>query len=67
LGLRVRVAHSIYLVGEKNEKSKILISMKMNDYLSRAETLKQHIAQAENSKKSIVGANGVVNGGAGKK
>jgi len=50
---------------EKNEKSKQLIRSKINEYLTRAETLKQHLAAGEKSKKSAVGANGVVNGGSG--
>ncbi|KAJ3864674.1 P-loop containing nucleoside triphosphate hydrolase protein [Lentinula novae-zelandiae] len=44
---------------EKNEKSKLLIRTKINEYLSRAETLKEHMnAQAEKRGKSAVGANG---------
>jgi len=50
---------------EKNEKSKQLIRSKINEYLTRAETLKQHLAAGEKSKKNAVGANGVVNGGSG--
>lgn len=50
---------------EKNDKSKQLIRSKINEYLSRAETLKQHLAAGEKSKKNAVGANGVVNGGSG--
>ncbi|KAJ4477802.1 katanin p60 ATPase domain-containing protein [Lentinula edodes] len=44
---------------EKNEKSKLLIRTKINEYLSRAETLKEHMnAQSEKRGKSAVGANG---------
>ena len=50
---------------EKNDKSKQLIRSKINEYLLRAETLKQHLAAGEKSKKNAVGANGVVNGGSG--
>jgi vacuolar protein-sorting-associated protein 4 len=50
---------------EKNDKSKQLIRSKINEYLTRAETLKQHLAAGEKSKKNVVGANGVVNGGSG--
>jgi len=50
---------------EKNDKSKQLIRQKINEYLTRAETLKQHLTTGEKSKKSAVGANGVVNGGSG--
>lgn len=58
------MAHGIG-ADEKNDKSKQLIRTKINEYLSRAETLKQHITAGEKSKKSVVGANGVVNGGSG--
>jgi len=50
---------------EKNDKSKQLIRAKINEYLTRAETLKQHLVSGENPKKNAVGANGVVNGGSG--
>ena len=50
---------------EKNDKSKQLIRSKINEYLTRAETLKQHLVAGEKSKKSAVGANGMVNGGSG--
>jgi hypothetical protein len=50
---------------EKNDKSKHLIRSKINEYLTRAETLKQHLVSGEKSKKNVVGANGVVNGGSG--
>jgi vacuolar protein-sorting-associated protein 4 len=54
---------------EKNEKSKILIRNKVTEYLNRAETLKEHIAQqGEKRAKSKVGADGSVGGaGNGKK
>ena len=50
---------------EKNDKSKQLIRSKINEYLTRAETLKQHLTTGEKSKKNAVGANGMVNGGSG--
>jgi len=50
---------------EKNAKSKQLIRSKINEYLTRAETLKQHLVEGEKPKKNAVGANGVVNGGSG--
>lgn len=50
---------------EKNDKSKQLIRSKINEYLTRAETLKQHLTSGEKSKKNAVGANGMVNGGSG--
>ncbi|KAJ3751258.1 P-loop containing nucleoside triphosphate hydrolase protein [Lentinula detonsa] len=44
---------------EKNEKSKLLIRTKINEYLSRTETLKEHItAQNEKRAKSAMGVNG---------
>ncbi|KAF8839932.1 AAA-domain-containing protein [Paxillus ammoniavirescens] len=44
---------------EKNEKSKILIRGKIEEYLSRAETLKKHIqAQDEQRSRKVVSANG---------
>ena len=55
---------------EKNDKSKLLIRTKINEYLARAETLKEHIQQAgEKRARKVVGADGSVNGtgGGGKK
>ncbi|KAJ3828937.1 P-loop containing nucleoside triphosphate hydrolase protein [Lentinula raphanica] len=44
---------------EKNEKSKVLIRTKINEYLSRAETLKTHInQQSEKRGKSAMGVSG---------
>ncbi|KDQ52995.1 hypothetical protein JAAARDRAFT_39707 [Jaapia argillacea MUCL 33604] len=46
---------------EKNEKSKQLIKAKIDEYLTRAETLKQFIMKKTETKaKRAVGANGVV-------
>ncbi|KAF9074043.1 AAA-domain-containing protein [Rhodocollybia butyracea] len=48
---------------EKNEKSKLLIRTKIQEYLSRAETLKEHISsQSEKRGKSAVGVNGTSTG-----
>ena len=44
--------------GEKNEKSKELIKTKFNEYLSRAETLKEHLAEKETRGRSAIGVNG---------
>ncbi|KAJ8088827.1 Vacuolar protein sorting-associated protein 4 [Marasmius tenuissimus] len=55
---------------EKNDKSKLLIRTKINEYLARAEMLKEHLAaQAEKRGKQAVGANGSSSGvgGGGKK
>ncbi|KAF7293750.1 AAA-domain-containing protein [Mycena chlorophos] len=49
---------------EKNEKSRTLIRAKINEYLARAETLKEHLVNGEKNKKAAV-ANGA--GGAGGK
>ncbi|KAH7910009.1 AAA-domain-containing protein [Hygrophoropsis aurantiaca] len=52
---------------ERNEKSKLLIRTKIEEYLGRAETLKKHIQNTDekNSRKAI-GADGSVNGVGGK-
>ena len=62
---RFRPRWNVDYPDEKNDKSKQLIRSKINEYLTRAETLKQHLTTGEKSKKSAVGANGVVNGGSG--
>lgn len=54
---------------EKNEKSKVLIRGKIEEYLTRAETLKKHIqAQEEKGSRKAVSANGSAStvGGKGK-
>lgn len=59
----------ILLTDEKNEKSKLLIRAKIEEYLSRAETLKKHIqAQEERGSRKAVSANGSAStvGGKGK-
>ena len=43
---------------EKNERSKALIRTKIEEYLARAEMLKQHIQAADSKTKRAVGANG---------
>ncbi|CAK5279769.1 unnamed protein product [Mycena citricolor] len=51
---------------EKNEKSRALIREKINEYLKRAETLKEHIVNGEKNKKSAL-TNGGGSGNGGKK
>ncbi|KAI9462736.1 P-loop containing nucleoside triphosphate hydrolase protein [Boletus coccyginus] len=54
---------------EKNEKSKVLIRAKIDEYLTRAETLKKHIqSQDEKRSRKAVSANGSASavGGKGK-
>ncbi|KAL4068967.1 AAA-domain-containing protein [Scleroderma citrinum] len=51
---------------EKNEKSKVLIRGKIEEYLSRAETLKKHIQAQEEQKSRSISANGTVAGVRGK-
>jgi vacuolar protein-sorting-associated protein 4 len=52
---------------EKNENSKATIRVKINEYMERAEKLKQHLNDENGKKKpSKVGANGGGTGGAGK-
>ncbi|TFK44629.1 AAA-domain-containing protein [Crucibulum laeve] len=44
---------------EKNDKSKLLIRTKINEYLSRAETLKEHLMSAgEKRGRNAIGVNG---------
>ncbi|KAI0791702.1 AAA-domain-containing protein [Abortiporus biennis] len=51
---------------EKNEKSKILIRNKIDEYLKRAEVLKDHIQQDEEKRsRKAVSANGSSTGGPG--
>ncbi|KAF8236954.1 AAA-domain-containing protein [Tricholoma matsutake] len=49
---------------EKNDKSKLLIRTKINEYLGRAEMLKEHLAGGGSIKKNAIGVTG---GGAAKK
>lgn len=53
---------------EKNVKSKEMIKAKANEYMDRAEKLKQHLADNDGKKKKpgMVGANGSTTGGGGK-
>jgi hypothetical protein len=46
---------------EKNEKAKQLIRTKIEEYLARAEMLKEHIQTKEKRPKKVVGADGSVN------
>jgi vacuolar protein-sorting-associated protein 4 len=49
------------MLDEKNDRSKALIRTKIEEYLNRAEMLKQHIqAQETKSQKKAIGANGSV-------
>ncbi|GLB36734.1 putative AAA ATPase family protein [Lyophyllum shimeji] len=43
---------------EKNEKSKLLIRTKINEYLARAETLKEHLQGQKNAKSPIMAGGG---------
>ncbi|RKP09692.1 P-loop containing nucleoside triphosphate hydrolase protein [Thamnocephalis sphaerospora] len=43
---------------EKNDRSKMSIRKKFTEYLDRAESLKEYLAQSERSQKKAVGANG---------
>ncbi|EKM60596.1 uncharacterized protein PHACADRAFT_246626 [Phanerochaete carnosa HHB-10118-sp] len=53
---------------EKNDKLKQLIRGKIEEYISRAESLKEHMQQAEDKRaKKAVGADGMANGGSGGK
>ncbi|THH17137.1 hypothetical protein EW146_g3608 [Bondarzewia mesenterica] len=63
-----RIAHgcACVRVDERNERSKQLIRTKVQEYLARAETLKQHLQNAEEKRaKRAVGADGVTSGGTG--
>lgn len=54
---------------EKNAKSKEMIRGKAAEYMERAEKLKNHLAENDDSnrkKPSAIGANGKVAGGSGK-
>ncbi|KAF8878426.1 P-loop containing nucleoside triphosphate hydrolase protein [Infundibulicybe gibba] len=48
---------------EKNDKSKLLIRSKINEYLARAETLKEHLTSAGSKRKNAVAANGEAGSG----
>jgi vacuolar protein-sorting-associated protein 4 len=43
---------------EKNDKIKVMIRGKIEEYLGRAETLKNHLTAADSKTKKAVGANG---------
>jgi hypothetical protein len=56
-------------LGEKNQKSKEMIRAKVAEYMERAEKLKQHLAQIDETtrkKPSAMGANGKSSGDSGK-
>ena len=51
---------------EKNDKLKLLIRGKVDEYLDRAEKLKEHLSKAEEKRsRRAVGANGTTTGGPG--
>ena len=53
---------------EKNDRSKVLIRTKINEYLTRAEELKNHIQDTEEKRsRKAVSANGTANGSTGGK
>lgn len=43
---------------EKNDKSKLLIKSKINEYLSRAETLKGHLEKESKGGRNAIGVSG---------
>lgn len=62
-----RLTDAFVSTDEKNERSKKLIKSKFNEYLARAETLKEHLQSKEEKRaKKLVGvsgANGSTGGG----
>ena len=55
-----------YLSDEKNAKLKVLIRGKIDEYLERAEKLKEHLSKSEEKRaRRAVGANGMSTGGSG--
>jgi hypothetical protein len=54
-------------VDEKNDKLRVLIRKKVDEYLDRAEKLKAHIAKAESKQPGAIGSNGKVSAGGGGK
>lgn len=58
------------LVDEKNDKSKTLIRTKIDEYITRAETLKSHLSNSSEKRgRNAIGVNGSggAAGGDGKK
>ncbi|KAG1775036.1 P-loop containing nucleoside triphosphate hydrolase protein [Suillus placidus] len=51
---------------EKNEKAKLLVRAKIEEYLARAETLKKHLQRDEKKSRKAVSVDGSVNGTGGK-
>jgi vacuolar protein-sorting-associated protein 4 len=49
-------------VDEKNEKAKVLVRTKIEEYLARAETLKKHLQRDEKKSRKAISADGSVNG-----
>jgi vacuolar protein-sorting-associated protein 4 len=60
-------AHLDIDVDEKNEKAKLLVRTKIEEYLARAETLKKHLQRDEKNSRKAVSADGFVNGTGGKR
>lgn len=57
-----------YITDEKNEKMKALVRSKIDEYLARAENLKEHVKKVDDKKvKSALGANGSTGSGATKR
>lgn len=53
------ILYSTTVTDEKNDKSKALIKTKINEYLNRAEILKEHVVSGgEKRGKSAIGVNG---------
>lgn len=52
---------------EKNDKLRVLIRKKVDEYLDRAEKLKAHIAKAESKTPGVIGSNGKVSASGGGK
>lgn len=60
------LTHCVMVISdEKNPKLKDLIRAKVEEYLDRAEKLKDHIQSTEDQKKQAVGSNGKTVGGGG--
>jgi vacuolar protein-sorting-associated protein 4 len=61
-------AHIPTTSDEKNDKLKTIIRNKVDEYLGRAEKLKEYLARYEESRsRGVVGANGMATGGIGGK
>lgn len=57
---------SDYFLDEKNDRLKALIRKKVEEYMDRAEKLKEHLSKPEEKRsRTAVGANGKPSGGGG--